>query len=90
MNNRLEKISELTLEDAFFIVIERLDLVDYYYLSPDRSKNYYNRLIVINKEKPTLEIMQKELSNYKEELIKLEQEKMKIFNNRRGYGKQKD
>ena len=78
----LEKITEIKLEDAFFIIIERLNLVNYYYLSPDKSKSYYDRLIVINKDKPPLKEMEKELLNYKNELIQLEKEKLKIFKGR--------
>lgn len=78
----LEKITEIKLKDAFFIIIERLNLANYYYLNPDESKPYYDRLIVINKDKPSLEEMEKELLNYKNELLQLEKEKLKIFKGR--------
>ena len=76
----LEKITDITLDDAFFDIIERLDLQENYYLDPDETKTYYDRLIVINKKKPSLEEMVKELLNYKNELIECEKAKMKIFN----------
>mgnify|MGYP003137890672 CR=1 FL=1 len=86
----LEKITEITLKDAFFIIIERMDLVNHYYLDPDEKKTYYNRLIIINKDKPKLDEMEKELLNYKKELIELEKAKMKIFKKGVSHGTEKD
>jgi hypothetical protein len=76
----LEKITDITLKEAFFIILERLNLEENYYLDPDKTKTYYDRLTVINKKKPTMEEIKKELLKYKNELIDCEKEKMKIFN----------
>ena len=78
----LEKISEIQLKDVFFILIERMGLVPHYFLDPDEKKNYYDRLIIINKKKPTLKEFNDELVKYKNELLDLEKEKLKILHNK--------
>jgi hypothetical protein len=80
----LEIITEITLNDAFFNIIERLNLQENYYLDPDETKTYYDRLIVINKKKPSLDEMNKELVKYKEELINLEGTKLKLHQTKKG------
>ena len=78
----LEKISEIQLKDVFFILIERMGLVPHYFLDPNESKDYYDRLIVINKKKPSLKEFNNELVKYKNELLDLEKEKLKILHNK--------
>ena len=78
----LEKISEIQLKDVFFILIERMGLVQHYFLDPNESKDYYDRLIVINKKKPSLKEFNNELVKYKNELLDLEKEKLKILHNK--------
>jgi len=80
----LEKISDLTFDDCFFILIERMNLVPFYYLDPEISKGFYDRLMVINKDKPSLDEMKKELVKYKEELINLEGTKLKLHQTKKG------
>tara|TARA_B100000749_G_C18269903_1_gene399907 strand:- start:40 stop:315 length:276 start_codon:yes stop_codon:yes gene_type:complete len=79
----LEKIADLTFNDCFFILLERLDLVNHYYLDPVETKTYYDRLIIINKEKPSLDEMKQELIKYKVELINLEGTKLKLYQKER-------
>ena len=78
----LEKISDIQLNDIFFILIERMGLIPHYFLEPDKTKSYYDRLIIINREKPSLEVFNKEVVKYKNELLDLEKEKIKILHNK--------
>ena len=79
----LEIITEITLNDAFFLIIERMGLVNSYYLDPNETKTYYDRLIIINKDKPSLNDMEDELLKYKNELLDLEKQKLKILHNKK-------
>ena len=59
-----------------------MGLIPHYFLEPDKTKSYYDRLIIINREKPSLEAFNKEVVKYKNELLDLEKEKLKILHNK--------